>query len=138
MADLWLSLREDDRQHSVVRRDKELTGHLSQDWPARRTDARVYNHDMDSSLREIAVGLRDGEGAIGNFEGLHFVCDVDDLSVRLDAQYHSLHGAGEMIGCSEVGGESDEPFWQATNQPDVSAVRRGKSNPERWRQARGL
>jgi hypothetical protein len=36
-----------------------------------------------------------------------------------------------MVGCSEVGGKSDEPFWQGTNQPDVSAGRGGKSNAER-------
>jgi hypothetical protein len=33
-----------------------------------------------------------------------------------------------VIGCSEVGGESDDPLWQGVNLPDVSAGGSEKSN----------
>jgi hypothetical protein len=61
------------------------------------------------------------------------VRDVDDPSGRLNAQDDALHGAGEMIGCSEVGGKSDEPWWHGgegareAGLPDVSADGGGKS-----------
>src|SRR5437868_12566620 len=105
VPDLGLFVSEDDGEHSVVRRDKELSSHLGQYWTARGTDARIHDHDMDGSFGEISVGLRDAECAIGDLESLHVVGDIDDLRSRLDAQDHAYHGAGEMIGCSEVGGK---------------------------------
>jgi len=130
MPDPGLFVSEDDGEHAVVRRDKELAGHLGQNRSARGTDARIDHHDMDASFGEIAIGLRDAECAIGNLEGLHVVGDIDDLGSWLDAQDHALHGAGKVIGCSEVGGKSDDPLWQGVNLPDVSASGGGKSNPE--------
>jgi len=130
VADLWLFVSEDDGEHSVVRRDKELSSHLGQYWTARGTDARIDDHDMDGSFGEIAVGLRDAECPIGNLEGLHVVRDVHDLGERMNAQDHALHGAGEMVGCSEVGGKSDDPLWQGVNLPDVSAGKGRRSNLE--------
>src|SRR5208337_175387 len=58
--------------------------------------------------REVGVGLRDGQRAVQNIEGLDRVADVDDLRLGSDSENDAFHGADEMIVESEISSKSDD------------------------------
>ena len=77
------------------------------DRPARRTDARIHNHDVYRPGGEVRIGLRNRERAIEHVESLHGVADIDDLRLRHDIQDDAFHCAYKMIVAAEVGSQSN-------------------------------
>ena len=89
VADLWFSLCEDNRQHAVVRRDKELASHLSQDWPARGPDTWVdYNHE-NRPCRIVGRSPVKKARAIKNGKWRHLMCEIDNANLRHDRIHHA-------------------------------------------------
>ena len=108
VADFCFLPGEDHRKHAVVGRDEILPGHFREQGPPRGADARVHHHDVNGLLWKITVGLRDGEGAIGDLERLNAVADVDHLRGRRDSKNDALHHADKVVGKAEVRGERND------------------------------
>src|SRR5215831_16542921 len=90
-----------------------------QNRPASAPHAGIDHDDMDSSSREPMPGLRQHKRRLVELVGRDFVSNVNNAYPRRNAENHTFHRAHEVIGVSEVGGQSDQ---QGTLSPDHSRI----------------
>jgi hypothetical protein len=107
-ADFVFTFGQDEREDPIIRADEELSGGFDQDGAAQGSDARIDHHHVHGPGRKVAISLCDGEGGFGDVEGAAFMRDVNHARLGTDPKNDTLHDPGEMIGETEVGGQSDD------------------------------
>ena len=108
-ADFVRSRGVNHRENAVVGADEKVTPGFDQNRAARAADARVDHHNVDRPLGEPLPTLGDDESGFAELVGRNVVGDVDDPGTRSDAQDHAFHRAHEVIGGTEISGESNQP-----------------------------
>lgn len=96
------------RQHAVVGTDKHLAAGSHRHRPARASDARVYDDDMDGIIREIPAGFRDKHGGFHHILRPDVMREVKDSAVRADTRDDALHRGYIGIPRAEIGGKGHE------------------------------
>ena len=71
-------------ENTVIRGNKVMPLGSNQNWATRGSNARVDDHNVNGSGREVRVGLSYGQRAIEDIEGLHGMSDVHDFGFRND------------------------------------------------------
>ena len=91
-------------EDSIVGGDEEMMLSDENDGAARRAYSGIDDDHVHGAGREVGIGLRDGQSAVEDVEGLDGVADVDDLGVGRNAEKDTFHRADEVVVESEVGG----------------------------------
>src|SRR5260221_14138345 len=116
VADAQTSLaRVHQREHAIVRSDETIDPGVGDDRPAGATHAGIYHNHVDGPLWIVGIGLRNGQCAIENVEGLYRMADVNDLRVGHDAEDDAFHCPDKVVVQAEVGGQSDDGAVRQVN-----------------------
>src|SRR5579883_2520143 len=92
----------DERQHSIVWRNKLISRRSGYYRPADSTHPRINDHQMHCSFGKIRICRCDGQCAFENVKGRNAMANVDQLSFGQDLENDSSDRADKMIAQSEV------------------------------------
>jgi len=107
VADFGFWVGEDEGEEAVVGTNAVVLLGLDEEWAARGAYAGIDDGDVDGALGEIAPGLIEKEGSLGNGVGGDFVSDVDDGGFGRDGGDDAFEGADEVVSEAEVSEERD-------------------------------
>src|SRR5258708_7772080 len=110
-------------KHAVVGSDKELSGALNNDGPARGSYGWIHNRDMNRAGGKVFVYGEQVERGSSNILRWNFVCDINDACLGVDREYHPLHRTNEVILRAKISQESDD--WHdghSTQREDVTKL----------------
>jgi hypothetical protein len=94
---------EREREHAIVRRNKEVPARFDCHWSAPRTHPRVNYHQVNGIGREVIISAKKDISGRRNILRSNFVTDIDDPDRRITTENDTLHGRDIIVGRTEVG-----------------------------------
>src|SRR5205823_14940056 len=95
-------------EHAIVRGHKMMAITSYNKRSTLSAYTRIDYYEVNRSIREIRISLRDRERAIEHIKGLHGMADIHDLDIRDDVENHAFNRPNEVIVKTEVGSQSDD------------------------------